>query len=64
MEKRQSAITDEEWIRYKWVDVTGMCDPERKFLQVRENTPEEAAKAAREIANLRPPEDPVSQIGL
>jgi hypothetical protein len=53
MEKPFSAITDEEWIRYHWVDVSTLSD--HRFLMTRERTPEEAANATREIADIRHP---------
>jgi hypothetical protein len=55
MEKLLTDITDDEWVRYRWIDVTGLRDSERKFLMTGERTPEEASAAQREINDMRHP---------
>lgn len=37
-----SEITDAEWITYDWLDVSGADDAERRFVRMRERTPEES----------------------
>lgn len=47
MQKLLSEITRNEWIRYRWVDVTQMGD-ERTMLQAFLRTPDEAYQAMME----------------
>ena len=49
MEKKVlSEITRAEWIKWQWIDVTEMGDPERVMLRNFLRTPDEAAQAMEE----------------
>jgi hypothetical protein len=48
MEKPLSEITRNEWIKYQWIDVTRMGDPERMMLQGFLRTPDESYQAMME----------------
>ncbi len=55
MEKLVSQLTDDDRIRYKWIDVTNMRDRERRFLQGGEHTPEEQDEIRRRLEASKPP---------
>ena len=48
MVKKLSEITRTEWIKYQWVDVTQMGDPERMMQQGFLRTPDESYQAMEE----------------
>ena len=46
--KRLSDIIKREWIKYQWIDVTTLSDPNRMMLRGLERTPDEGAQALME----------------
>jgi hypothetical protein len=47
-----SAITDADWVRYRWIEVTTPGHHERHFIQGGERTPDEAAKVVADLETL------------
>ena len=46
-------ISDDEWIRLRWTEVTTHSDDERMFIVTGERTPDEAASAKHDLDYLR-----------
>lgn len=53
MHKPLREITDHEWITTVWFEVRQVEDTERMFCDSGPRTPEEAARAARDIETIR-----------